>query len=85
MNLKSIFEKHKSFILYVFFGVCTTIVNIIVYRVCFFALSIPNVLSTIIAWFFSVIFAFIKQRNRDYFELRCKQNFDFFKRKSNKK
>ena len=36
-------KKNKEFILYGFFGVCTTIVNIVVYAVCYNVLNISNV------------------------------------------
>ena len=56
MNIK------RELILYILFGVLTTLVNIIVYF--FFArlLSIHYLLSNVLAWFFSVLFAYITNR-----------------------
>ena len=59
MNL---LKKYKSFISYIFFGVCTTVINIITYRICYNTLSISNVLSTCIAWVLAVAFAFITNK-----------------------
>lgn len=69
--IKKIFKKYKEIILYVFFGGCTTLVNIIVYYVCAYPLSLATVLSTVIAWILSVAFAYTT--NRIYvFESRSK-------------
>ena len=56
------FTKYISQILYIFFGAITTFINIITYYICFDVLNISNVVSTIIAWIFSVIFAFITNK-----------------------
>lgn len=60
--IKYYYEKYKSQILYIFFGAITTFINIISYYVCFNVLGISNVVSTIIAWVFAVIFAFITNK-----------------------
>ena len=62
MIIKGLFQKYKSFISYAFFGVCTTIVNLAAYRIFYGALSVPNVASTVIAWLFAVIFAFVTNK-----------------------
>jgi putative flippase GtrA len=52
----------KELILYVIFGVLTTLVNIFVYL--FFAklCGVNYIISNILAWFFSVLFAYITNR-----------------------
>lgn len=60
--VKYYYEKYKSQILYIFFGAITTFINIISYYVSFNVLGISNVVSTIIAWVFAVIFAFITNK-----------------------
>ncbi len=62
MLLADLFKKYKSFIFYAFFGVCTTLVNLLFYRLFYFVLGISNVPSTVIAWFFAVLFAFITNK-----------------------
>lgn len=57
--LIDLIKKYKSFILYIIFGVLTTLVNIISYYVFYNLLSISNIISTIIAWILAVAFAFI--------------------------
>lgn len=52
----------KELILYVFFGVLTTIVNIVVYFFFESVLGVNYLISNIIAWFFSVLFAYITNR-----------------------
>lgn len=55
-------EIKKELFLYVLFGVLTTIVNIVVYlfftRLC----GVNYIISNIIAWFLSVLFAYITNR-----------------------
>ena len=61
-RIKELLVKYKSFIMYAVFGVMTTIVNMVVYYLCFNILGIPNVPSTIIAWILAVCFAFITNK-----------------------
>lgn len=60
--MSEIFDKYKEFILYVFFGICTTIVNIIVYYACTRLLGLNTVESTAVAWLLSVMFAYVTNR-----------------------
>ncbi len=55
-------ELTKELISYVFFGVLTTIVNFITYFLFADALGINYLVSNIIAWFFSVLFAYVTNR-----------------------
>ena len=69
-TFKNLFNKYKTLILYLFFGGCTTLINIICYFVTYEVLLISNFLSTVIAWLASVLFAFIT--NKQYvFESKC--------------
>ncbi len=56
-------KKHKEQILYLIFGVLTTIVNFIVFAVLFNLLSVNYMVSNVVAWVFSVLFAFVTNRN----------------------
>lgn len=60
--LKDMLVKYRSFILYAFFGVCTTLVNIIVYYVCSYVLNLSTIISTAISWFLAVLFAYVTNR-----------------------
>ena len=62
MKIIVIIRKYKSIILYGFFGVLTTIINIVAYYLCFQLLKIANVPSTIIAWILAVLFAFFTNK-----------------------
>ena len=52
----------RELVLYVFFGALTFFVNIIVYFFFENVLGINYLISNIIAWFFSVLFAYITNR-----------------------
>lgn len=60
--LKKLFVKYKSFIAYAVFGVFTTIVNIVVYNVCYAKLGMSNTLSNIFAWILAVTFAYLTNK-----------------------
>lgn len=47
---------------YLFFGVCTTIVNIVVFQTCCSVMGIHALISNIFAWIFAVAFAYITNR-----------------------
>ena len=61
-KLKDLMKKHKGLILYAFFGVATTIVNIVAYYMCAHWFSLSTVISTCIAWVIAVLFAYITNR-----------------------
>lgn len=55
-------SRKKELILYIFFGVLTTLVNIILYSFLIIFFNVNYIISNIIAWFVSVIFAYITNR-----------------------
>ena len=57
-----IYNQYKMPILYIVFGGLTTLVNIVVYFICYDISKLSNVVSTVIAWILSVIFAFITNK-----------------------
>lgn len=61
--LVRLFKKYKEVILYVFFGGCTTLVNVAAYYVCTRAFHMHLIASTVVAWFLAVLFAYITNRN----------------------
>lgn len=60
--LKKLIEKYKDVIPYLIFGVLTTLVNIISYWVMAHPLKIGVMVSTVIAWVLSVLFAYVTNR-----------------------
>lgn len=62
MDIKKLYLKNKDIILYLFFGVCSTLVNIVTYWVFAHALQLDVMVSTILAWLFSVLFAYSTNR-----------------------
>lgn len=61
-NIKTILEKYKDIVYYGFFGVLTTLVNIVVYWLMAHPLGIDTVPSSVIAWIAAVTFAFFTNR-----------------------
>lgn len=62
IKLKELLIKFKSEILYLLFGGLTTLVNIVSYYLFYNVLRCSNMISTVIAWVFSVLFAYVTNR-----------------------
>ena len=61
-KIKNLLKKYKEIILYLVFGVLTTVVNIVAYFIFTRLLSLNAYTSNILAWFLSVLFAFITNK-----------------------
>lgn len=61
-SLKALFFKYKELILYVFFGGLTTLVNFVSYALLANALHVDPMISNAVAWFLSVLFAYITNK-----------------------
>lgn len=61
-TIKDLFTKYRELILYLFFGGCTTLVNIVSYFVLTDLLGIDFLVSNAIAWVLSVLFAYVTNR-----------------------
>ena len=73
-----IVRKYKSIILYIIFGVLTTLINIVVYYICSYILGLDTILSNVIAWILSVLFAYMTNR-KWVFESKTIERKDVFK------
>ena len=62
MKMTDLFLKYKSVILYLIFGVLTTLINIVAYWFCAYIFSLSTIGSTVIAWVLAVLFAYITNR-----------------------
>lgn len=60
--MKELIQKNRSVILYLVFGVCTTLVNIVSYWMLRNTASFSVSVSTVIAWVLSVLFAYVTNR-----------------------
>lgn len=60
--LKNFMVKYKPMLLYVLFGGLTTLVNIVVYWLCYEFFCIANIPSNCAAWIASVVFAFFTNK-----------------------
>lgn len=58
--IKDLWKKYSEVISYLFFGVCTTAINFIVFFIVSKAIA-PEI-SNVIAWFISVTFAFVTNK-----------------------
>jgi putative flippase GtrA len=61
-SIKALFLRHKDIILYLIFGVLTTVVNYLVYLPCYNYLELSSVTSNCIAWCVAVAFAFLTNK-----------------------
>lgn len=62
MEWRKLYEKYKDVIPYLFFGVCTTLVNIAAYWLCSHPLGMEVVPADIAAWIAAVLFAYLTNR-----------------------
>ena len=61
-KLKSILHKYYDVIVYLVFGVLTTLVNFLVYYPCLNVLHFSAAVSNAIAWVFAVAFAYVTNK-----------------------
>ena len=61
-NIKQLIIKHKEVILYLIFGVSTTIISILIYALCTRLFKMGYYSSNILSWIGSVTFAFFTNR-----------------------
>lgn len=61
-KILALLKKYKQIVLYLVFGGLTTLVNFAVYYLCAHPFGVSTVASTAIAWFVSVLFAYITNK-----------------------
>ena len=61
-KIRALIEKYWDIISYLFFGVCTTVVNYIIYLPCYNLLGMSATVSNVIAWVVAVAFAFLTNK-----------------------
>ncbi len=61
-TVKALLAKYKDIVLYGIFGVLTTLVNIVSYWIMAHPLHMGTMISTVLAWVFSVLFAYFTNR-----------------------
>lgn len=59
---RALFERYREPILYVFFGGCTTVINIVVYYAATRFVRLDTTGATVAAWLLSVLFAYVTNR-----------------------
>ena len=60
--MRLLFDKYRDAIPYTFFGVCTTLVNIVTYWICAHFIGFDVMSSTVSAWIIAVLFAYLTNR-----------------------
>ena len=61
-KIRGLIEKYWDIISYLFFGVCTTVVNYIIYLPCYNILGMSATVSNMIAWVVAVAFAYLTNK-----------------------
>ena len=61
-KLKQLFRRYYDLIVYLVFGVLTTVVNYLVYLPCYNILHLSSSASNVVAWVFAVIFAYLTNK-----------------------
>lgn len=62
MNIEKLWDKYKDIIPYGVFGVLTTLVNIVSYWIFAHPFGLSVMVSTVLAWIYSVLFAYLTNR-----------------------
>lgn len=84
MNVKELWNNYKNIVPYAFFGVITTMVNVVIYWIMARCFKIGVMPSTIIAWTAAVSFAYITNRRWVFHSMMhslegiIKESFYFF-------
>ena len=84
MDFKKLYDQYKDIIPYGVFGVLTTVVNIVLYWLAAHPFGLSVMASTVIAWFLSVLFAYVTNRKwvfhseAEGFEAIIKEMVSFF-------
>ncbi len=76
-TIKKLYAKYKEAILYIIFGILTTLVNFIIYTVLIFV-GIDTYIANIIAWVGAVLFAYLTNRSI-VFNSSAKKKAELFK------
>ena len=61
-KIRKLVEKHWDIVSYLFFGVCTTIVNYVIYIPCYNFWGMSATVSNMIAWVVAVAFAYLTNK-----------------------
>ena len=61
-KIRALIEKYWDIVSYLFFGVCTTIVNYIIYLPCYNILGLSAYVSNILSWVVAVAFAYLTNK-----------------------
>lgn len=83
-KIREIFSKNREIIMYIFIGICTTLVNFILYTVLYYIFKIEVNISNVIAILASILFAyfanklFVFKSKKEGLKDNCKEILAFF-------
>lgn len=77
-KIKELYLQYKEVINYLFFGGCSTLVNLVSFGICFSFFKINDLWSQVIAWVIAVIFAYVTNK-LFVFEAKANTKKDFIK------
>lgn len=77
-KIKELYLQYKEVINYLFFGGCSTLVNLVSFGICFSLFKINDLWSQVIAWVVAVIFAYVTNK-LFVFEAKANTKKDFIK------
>lgn len=60
--MKTLWEKYKPVFFYLLFGVLTTVINIVIYHLCYEVIGLANIPSNIVAWVLAVAVAYLTNK-----------------------
>ena len=61
-RIRQFMERYKDILIYLVFGVLTTLVNYLVYLPCYNLLGVSASVSNVIAWAVAVVFAYLTNK-----------------------
>lgn len=61
-KILELYRAHRQIVSYLFFGVCSAVLNILCYAAAYELLDLSNTLSTVLAWLAAVLFAFFTNK-----------------------
>ena len=73
-KIKKLYLEYKEVVRYIIFGILTTVINFLLYFIFTRVFEITEVISSLLAWFGSVLFAYITNK-LFVFENKANRNF----------
>ncbi|MGX7041962.1 GtrA family protein [Leuconostoc holzapfelii] len=76
-TVRHLFNKYQDVLLYIIFGGLTTVVNVIIFSVCYNLLHTGHNIAYAMAWFWAVLFAYVTNRTWVFHSTQVKKTAIF--------